>query len=69
MKQRGVQSYLAEYINFGGDIIPRGTAMQLMKSDGFTPREIDAYMMGAKTVNPASIDLMLMAYEGRTVTL
>ncbi len=47
---RGASAYLNEKINFGGEIVTRADAIRTMTKEGASQRMIDAYMMGARTI-------------------
>jgi hypothetical protein len=47
-----VTPYLNEQINYGGEIRSRGSIIAEMQKAGTSQKQIDAYMMGAKSVEP-----------------
>lgn len=48
------QEYLSEQINYGGEIKTRGEVRAEMQREGTPQKQIDAYMMGAKTITEAA---------------
>lgn len=44
------QSYLNEQINYGGEIRTRGEVIVELQENDISQKHIDAYMMGAKSI-------------------
>lgn len=57
MVKRGVDKYLSEKINYGGEMVSRGSVMTDLQKKGYTQKQIDAYMMGAKPRPKGFIDV------------
>jgi hypothetical protein len=56
--------YLNEQINYGGELRSRGSVIAEMQKAGTTQKQIDAYMMGSKTVSP---DVVSVIQGGKTL--
>ncbi len=67
MEARRVR-YLDERVNFGGEIVSRGRAIAEMQADGIPPRGIDAWMMGARTMQREDV-LMMATAECAAITV
>jgi hypothetical protein len=52
LRKKLTDRYLDENINYGGETISRGEAIERLRKQGAPQKQIDAYMMGAKTISP-----------------